>query len=327
MVQALLATCPGEIHLSRVMGPTGQELSAPWAMVDGGSTAIIEMAAAAGLTLLRPDQRNPGTTTTFGVGQMIISAINAGAQRIIVGVGGSATVDGGTGAAQALGLHFNHPKSAMPMTANDLGALTSISWTRRDARLDDTEILVACDVTNPLLGPEGAAAVYGPQKGATEEQVRHLEEGLAHLSALVGGKLHQVAGAGASGGLAFGLAAFGGARLVSGIDLVFKLVDFDHRIEQCDLVITGEGKLDHQSFCGKVVGAVAEKARLFRVPAVAIVGSNEMAISVLRQRSFYAYSLQQPGTTIEEAHRQAAQLVTARASVVARHFADRRFHS
>ena len=326
MVEAILAKQSGTLHNARVMGPLGQEVDALWAMLDDGSAAVIEMAAAAGITLLDPARRDPTITSTFGVGQLIGQALNAGAGRIIVGVGGSATVDGGTGAAQALGLDFQVPTAPRrPMAGGALAALTKIDWSNRDVRLDDVEILVACDVNNPLLGSQGAAPVYGPQKGATPAQIRQLEAGLANLVALTGGTLHEHNGAGAAGGLAFGLAAFCGARLVRGIDLVFELVDFARRIDNCDLVVCGEGKLDAQSFCGKVVGAVASKAQAHQVPAVAIVGSSEINERQLSQRGLFAYPLQIEGVSLEEARRQARQLVTATATTVARHFAEGKF--
>jgi glycerate kinase len=280
-VEALLAAVGGERRRVRVTGPLGEPVEAEWALLADGA-AVIEMASAAGLALVPHGWRDPTRTTTFGVGELIRDALDAGVPRILVGVGGSGTVDGGAGAAQALGIEFPLPgsgASTRPLTGADLRDLVAVEAGDADPRLAVTDLAVACDVANPLLGPEGAAAVYAPQKGALPDQVEALEAGLAHLAALAAAlEPHprigpDTPGAGAAGGLAFGLGAFFGARLVAGIDLVLTQVRFAERLRRADLVLTGEGRLDGQSLQGKTCVGVARAARAAGVPTVALVGS------------------------------------------------------
>jgi glycerate kinase len=318
-VDAILEHCGGERRCARVSGPLGAPVNAGWAMLGDGSTAVIEMAAAAGLALVAEAERDPTRTTSYGVGELIREALDAGAPRIIVGVGDSATSDGGAGAVQALGLRF--AGGTCPMTGSALLQIRGLDRSQRDPRLDGVELVVACDVDNPLLGPQGAAAVYAPQKGATCEQVRLLEQGLARLAALADSSLPERPGAGAAGGLAFGLAAFCGARLATGIDLVLELVRFEQRLEGCDLVLTGEGKLDAQSLRGKVVAGVARQARARGVPAVAIVGSAESGADGLLRAGLSAYLPMQNGAVSKaQALAEAPRLVAELAAHVARRF-------
>jgi glycerate kinase len=318
-VDAILEECGGERRSARVTGPLGGPVSASWAMLSDNRTAVIEMAAAAGLALVAEGQRDPTRTTSYGVGELIREALDTGARGIIVGVGDSATSDGGAGAAQALGLRFEG--GICPMTGGALVEIRGVDRSGRDPRLDGIELVVACDVDNPLLGPQGAAAVYAPQKGATCGQVALLEEGLAGLAGLAAGDLAERAGAGAAGGLGFGLAAFCGARLAIGIELVFELVRFEQRLEGCDLVLTGEGKLDVQSLRGKVVAGVARKVCSRGVPAVAIVGSAERGSDELLKEGLSAYLPIQNGPVSKaQALAEAPRLVAELAAQVARRF-------
>jgi glycerate kinase len=273
--EALVAAAGGSFLEFPVTGPLGQPITARIGLIDDGRCAIVELAEASGLALVPVDQRDPTRTTTFGTGQLIARAMELRCREIIVCIGGSATVDGGTGIAQAMGWRFLDDQGRevnQPLMCG--GALRRIVKVVAPAagRSSIPRIRVACDVTNPLCGPNGAAAVYGPQKGATIEQVRNLDEGLAHLSRVVGGDPTQL-GAGAAGGAGFGLVQFCGATLERGIELVLDAVNFDDRVRGASLVLTGEGRLDEQSLHGKACMGVANHAARFGVPTIGIVGT------------------------------------------------------
>ena len=269
------AGLPGELGLAGAMSH-GDELDGPFVE---GRTAVIEMAAASGLALVRPDLRDPLRSTTFGTGKLILAALGAGAREIILGIGGSATVDGGCGCAQALGVTFLN-RAGEPcicgLAGGGLPDIDRIDLSDRDARIATTKIRVACDVTNPLTGPQGAARVYAPQKGATPEVVEQLEAGMRHLAAVIrrslGVDVEPLAGAGAAGGLGGGLVAFLGATLERGVEVVASAVGLARRLAGADLCLTGEGKLDSQSRSGKTAFGVAEIARQASVPTVCIPG-------------------------------------------------------
>jgi len=265
---------PGEFGLAAAEMLAGGE-----GKPSSGNIAVIEMAAASGLSLVRPEDRDPLRTTTFGTGLLIMAAIDAGAAEIIVGLGGSATVDGGCGAAQALGVTFTDADGEAclcGMGGGVLAGLESIDVSDRYARLDGVRVRVACDVTNPLIGPNGAAAVYAPQKGATSEMVAQLEVGLTRLADIVrrdlGIEIAALPGGGAAGGLGAGLVAFAGATLESGAKLVASAVGLKRRLAGADLCITGEGSFDAQSASGKTVSEVAALAGESGVPAICIAG-------------------------------------------------------
>ncbi len=266
---------PGEFGLA-----AGEALAAGGGPAGHRIVAIVEMSAASGLALVPPDKRDPLRTTTYGTGQLIMAAISAGAAEVIIGAGGSATVDGGCGAAQAMGVVFRDADGAELSCGMGGGALTDIAeidMAGRDERVAATRLRVACDVTNPLTGPDGAAAVYAPQKGATAEVAERLERGLRHLAECIrrtlGVDVEHMPGAGAAGGLAAGLAAFGGASLERGFDIISQAVRLPQRLAGADLCITGEGRLDGQSRSGKTAFGVAAAARAAGVPAICIPGS------------------------------------------------------
>lgn len=276
-VEALVAATNGKIITKRVTGPLGEPVDAFFGILGDEETAVIEMAAAAGLHLVPPEKRNPFITTTYGVGELIRAALDAGCKRIIVGIGGSATNDGGAGMVQALGAKLLDEKgNEIGFGGGELGKLTKIDISGLDNRLKETEILVACDVTNPLTGPNGASAVYGPQKGATPEMVKLLDENLSHYAAIIrrslGVDVESVPGAGAAGGLGAGLMAFCQAILKRGVELVIQAVGLDERVRSSDLVITGEGKLDFQTGFGKVPYGVAQVAKRYGKLVIAIAG-------------------------------------------------------
>ncbi len=276
-VDALVAATNGKIVTKQVTGPLGEPVDAFFGILGDGETAVIEMAAAAGLHLVPPEKRNPLVTTTYGVGELIKAALDEGCKRIIVGIGGSATNDGGAGMAQGLGAKLlDENGNEIGFGGGELGKLAKIDISELDDRLIKTEILVACDVTNPLTGPNGASAVYGPQKGATPEMVKLLDENLRHYAAIIrrdlGVDVEHVPGSGAAGGLGAGFMAFCQGKLRRGVELVIQAVGLDERIQRADLVITGEGKLDFQTGFGKVPYGVAQVAKRYSKPVIALVG-------------------------------------------------------
>lgn len=273
-LRALLTALGGSERTAPVCGPLGDPVDARWALLGDGTTAVVEMASAVRLGLVPPGKREVLRSTTYGVGQLIVRALEAGAKTVIVAVGGTATTDGGAGLAQALGVSFLGPagKIPAPIRAADLGRVDAFDTSNCHPALRAATLVAACDVDNPLFGPEGAAAVYAPQKGATAEQVSKLEAGLESLARLVGDEKAKTPAAGAGGGAGFGLNVWCGARLVRGADLVLDALHFDERIRGCDLVLTGEGRLDGQSLRGKAVIGVARRARAQGVFAVALCG-------------------------------------------------------
>jgi len=267
---------PGELGLVAMKAQAEGEGSPAGA---DGATAVIEIAAASGLLLVAPEQRDPMRTTSFGTGQLILATLDAGAREIIVGIGGSATVDGGCGCAQALGARFidRHGRPCVcGLSGEGIGDIAMIDVSGVDPRLAEARIRVACDVSNPLTGPDGAAAVYAPQKGATAEMVERLEANLAHVAEQirrhVGVDVEALAGAGAAGGLGAALVAFAGATLAEGAPLIAEVVHFGRRVEDADLCLTGEGCLDRTSRFGKTPLAVAKLAQEAGVRTVCIPG-------------------------------------------------------
>ncbi len=278
-VQALVDATGGRLVRKRVSGPLGRPVSAVYGLLGDGKRAVIEMAAASGLPLVARGERDPLRASSFGTGELIRDALDRGVHTIILGIGGSATNDAGAGLAQALGVRLLD-RRGRPLPAPAGGGLLDrvfeIDASGRDPRLARTRILVACDVDNPLCGPRGAAAVYGPQKGATAAMVRRLDRNLAHFGRLLetrlGVQVMERKGAGAAGGLGAGLLAFAGGRLRSGVDLVIEATDLRARLREADLVITGEGRIDFQTAFGKTPAGVARAARRCRVPVLAIGG-------------------------------------------------------
>jgi glycerate kinase len=278
-VEALVAATQGERRTRRVRGPLGDPVDAEYGLIDRGSTAVIEMAKAAGLALVPPERRDPRITTTYGVGELMQHAYDDGARHFIVGIGGSATNDGGAGMAQALGYHLLDENGLeLPPGGLALKRLARIHVGGVHANWKEAQVEVACDVTNPLTGPRGASAVYGPQKGATPEMVAQLDAALHHFAEIIrrdlGVDVEQLPGAGAAGGLGAGLVAFTGARLRPGAEMVMEALDVDGRLNGADLVITGEGRLDSQTArFGKGPAAVARHAKNAGIAVVAIGGS------------------------------------------------------
>lgn len=276
-VQALVDATGGMLIEQTVTGPLGEPVVAFFGLLGDGKTAAIEMAACAGLPLVPTERRDPRITTTFGVGELILAALEYGCRHFIIGIGGSATNDGGAGMAQALGVSLlTDDGKDIAQGGAALVTLARISTEMMDVRLQTCTVDVACDVTNPLCGPTGASAVYGPQKGATPEMVVQLDAALDHYAQVIerdlGLAVRDVSGAGAAGGLGAGLLAFLHANLRPGAQIVMEAVQLEERMRMADLVITAEGQLDSQTAYGKSVGAVAALAKRYKLPVLAIAG-------------------------------------------------------
>ncbi|OVE74861.1 glycerate kinase [bacterium E08(2017)] len=276
-VQALVEATGGKFVRRSVAGPLGKKVRAKFGISGDGNTAIMEMAEASGLALLKPAERNPLKTSTYGTGELIKAALDLGARKILIGIGGSATNDCGTGMARALGVKFLDSKGrSIKDCGGALKYLDRIDMSGLDERLKEVQIEVACDVDNPLTGPRGAAQVYGPQKGASPAMVDQLDESLKNTARIikrdVGIDILRVPGSGAAGGLGGGLMAFTGGVLRPGIDIVMDAVQLARRFKGCDLVITGEGSMDGQTVYGKTPAGVAKIAKKQGLPVIAICG-------------------------------------------------------
>lgn len=273
---AFLTAMEGKKVFLPVEGPYRENMRGFYGVVDGGRTAVVEMAACVGLPLVG-ENRHAEKTTTYGVGQMIAHAALSGCRKIIVGLGGSATNDGGAGAAAALGVRFldAQGREFLPV-GGTLGRIQSIDLSGLCPALKGAELIAMCDIDNPLCGPQGAAAVFGPQKGADEAAVKMLDRNLAHFADVVrrdlGRDVANLPGAGAAGGMAAGMVALLGARLQMGIETMLDAVRFEQIAADADLIITGEGKLDFQSLRGKVISGVARRAKKLNIPLIAVVG-------------------------------------------------------
>ncbi|MFK7680413.1 glycerate kinase [Priestia megaterium] len=277
-VQSLVDATGGQIIQAKVTGPLGKEVEAFYGILGDGKTAVIEMAAASGLHHVPVDKRNPLITTTRGTGELILKALDQKVKHIIIGIGGSATNDGGAGMAKALGAKLLDANGAeMKEGGGSLNQLAAIDLTNLDSRLAEVKVEVACDVDNPLTGETGASAVFGPQKGATPDMVKQLDRNLAHYAAVIEKEMdihiQNVPGAGAAGGIGGGLLAFLSAELNPGVDIVIEATQLESYIKDADLVITGEGRIDGQTIYGKTPIGVAKTAKKHSVPVIAIAGS------------------------------------------------------
>lgn len=291
-VEAFLAAAGGERRTRTVTGPFGEPVEAFYGILDDGRTAVIEMAACAGLPLAE-GRLNPERATTYGVGELLLAAKEAGCTKAILGLGGSCTNDGGAGAAAALGAKFTRADgAAFVPTGGTLGEIAALDVSPVAQALQGMELTAMCDIDNPLYGEAGAAAVFAPQKGADAAMVARLDAGLRHLGQVaarcLGRDFSHLPGAGAAGGLGFGMAAFCGAQLRMGIDAVLDAVGFDSLLPGTDVVFTGEGKIDSQSARGKVVSGVAARCRKAGVPVVAVVGQIGQGFEEMYQQGLTA---------------------------------------
>jgi glycerate kinase len=327
-VDALVAATDGGRVTRTVTGPLpDMRVDATFGMLGDGETAVIEMAAASGLALLRTEQYNPENTTTYGTGELIMAAVREGASHIILGIGGSATTDGGIGCAQACGVEFEmtdgtvRQRDSRPLTGGDVAGVKRVLPSR--SLVDQREglaIRVACDVDNPLYGPRGAARVFGPQKGATNAQVERLDAALERLASVVGKRdVASVGGAGAAGGLGFGMMAFLRARLDGGFAIVGDAVGLRRRVAGAHLVITGEGRLDASSLGGKTAVGVARICRELGVPCVGLAGGvGDGAERAVAEGMSAYFSICDRPMTLAESVRDAAELLARGAGNVVR---------
>ncbi|WP_026478813.1 glycerate kinase family protein [Alkaliphilus transvaalensis] len=276
--QSLVDATKGVLFKKEVLGPLGNPVEAYYGILGNGTTGVLEMASASGLQLVPKNKRNPLITTTYGTGQLIKAALDHGVRHLVIGIGGSATNDGGAGMLQALGIKLlNKQGEELPFGGGYLDQLFQIDTTGIDPRLSKTVIEVACDVTNPLTGKTGASYIFGPQKGATPEMVLHLDENLKHyakiIKAQLGKDINDIPGAGAAGGLGAGLIAFLSARLMKGVELVIQHTHLEEKLVGAGLVITGEGSIDGQTVFGKTLFGIATVAKKNGVPVIALGGS------------------------------------------------------
>ncbi len=322
-VEAMVAATGGRLVEAIVTGPLGKPVAAFYGLTGDGATAVIEMAAASGLALVPPTERDPLQTTSRGTGELILAALDAGARRFILGIGGSATNDAGAGMSQALGARLLDANGVeIGDGGGSLDRLARIDLDTLDPRLAECTIDVACDVDNPLIGPHGASAVFGPQKGASPGMVQRLDAALTHFAHIVerdiGVAVADVPGAGAAGGMGAAMLAFLGARLRPGIEIVTEAVGLDQAVRDADLVITGEGRIDSQSIHGKTPIGVARVARRHGVPVIGIAGCLSADAAVVHAHGIDAvFSVLYRPCTVEEALRDAAANVEMAARNIA----------
>ncbi|MEW4211572.1 glycerate kinase [Priestia megaterium] len=322
-VQSLVDATGGQIIQAKVTGPLGKEVEAFYGILGDGKTAVIEMAAASGLHQVPMDERNPLITTTRGTGELILKALDQKVKHIIIGIGGSATNDGGAGMAKALGAKLLNTNGAeIKEGGGSLNQLAAIDLTNFDSRLAEVKVEVACDVDNPLTGATGASAVFGPQKGATPDMVKQLDRNLAHYAAVIEKEMdihiQNVPGAGAAGGLGGGLLAFLSAELKPGVDIVIEATQLESYIKNADLVITGEGRIDGQTIYGKTPIGVAKTAKKHSVPVIAIAGSIGVGSEAVYEHGISALFSVVPGAvTLPEALEKAGENIERTAKNVA----------
>ncbi|CAM7700745.1 Glycerate kinase [Lelliottia nimipressuralis] len=322
-VEAMVAATQGGIIKVRVTGPLGENVEGFYGLSGDEQSAFIEMAAASGLEMVAPSLRNPLKTTSWGTGELIRHALDAGVKHIIIGIGGSATNDGGAGMVQALGAKLlDAEDNPIGMGGGELEKLARIDISELDTRLASCRIEVACDVTNPLTGKEGASAVFGPQKGATPEMIARLDDSLAHYAKIIARDLDidvlNLEGGGAAGGMGAALYAFCGAELRQGIEIVTDALHLDNHVADADLVITGEGRIDSQTIHGKVPVGVAKVAKRYNKPVIGIAGSLTADVGVVHEHGIDAvFSVIYTVCTLEEALKNAEENVRMAARNIA----------
>ena len=315
-LETLVDGSGGSVRTAVVTGPLGERREALWGAMGDGVTAVVEMARTSGLALVPLDARDPLNSTTFGLGEAIAAAFDEGFRRFIVGIGGSATNDAGAGMAQALGVSLTDGLgNALPPGGAALSRLRSVDLSGLDSRAGESTFMVACDVTNPLTGPEGASAIYGPQKGATPEMVAELDSALENFAEIVRRDVdvdvERLQGSGAAGGLGGGMVAFLEAELRTGVDIIMDIVNIDEHLKGADLVITGEGELDYQTLYNKAPIGVAQRAQAIGVPVVAIAGTLGERYELVHDHGIDgALSIPTGPMTLDEASERAAELIT-----------------
>jgi glycerate kinase len=320
-VEALVSANQGTYEWVNVEGPLGDPVLASYGLIDGRKTAVAELASASGYVLVSPAMRDPRKTSTYGFGQLLEAARKSGAKSVIAGIGSSATNDGGAGMAQAIGYRFlDAAGRELPRGGAALVRLERIDDSRVNPGWRSVQVLVACDVTNPLTGPEGASAIYGPQKGADPVAVRLLDRALGHLADVIereyGKQVRDIPGAGAAGGTGAGLMAFLDAKLVSGAELVVDASGLDKALSGAQLVITGEGRADSQTAYGKAPGEVARRAKAAGIPTVLLAGSKGPGWETLLTKGFSSVTtLAQEGDNLQDLMQDARPALTRAAAL------------
>ena len=304
--ESLVAAMNGHFVACEVHDPLMNPIRVEYGILGDGLTAVIEMASASGLTLVPPAKRNPMLTTTYGTGELIKDALQRGCRRFLIGIGGSATNDGGTGMLQALGFRFfDKEGNELGKGGHILEHITYIDAEKAIPALQETDFTIACDVNNPFSGENGAAFIYARQKGADDVMIRRLDKGLKHFATVIhaslGKDIDAIPGAGAAGGLGGGFLAFLPAILKRGIQMVLEVLDFDSHIQDADLIITGEGKLDRQTGMGKTPGGILEAGKRQHIPVVAIGGAVEETEALLQQGFLAVFSIQPGPVSLEQA--------------------------
>ncbi len=305
-LESLIDATNGKIYNEETLNPLGEKIISKYGILGDKNIAIIEMASTSGIELIPSEKRNPYITTTYGTGQLMLKALDHDVERIILGIGGSATTDGGAGMLQALGAKLTDENGReIGFGGFELGKLAKIDFSNLDERLRKVEILVACDVSNPLTGKNGAAHVFGPQKGATPQMVEVLDNNLSHYAKIVkrdlNMEINDVPGAGAAGGLGAGMLTLGGI-LKKGIEIVIDAADLEEKLKDADLVITGEGGMDKQTIYGKTPFGVAELAKKYNIPVIGIAGNLGNGYEILYDNGFDAIFSIMPGVrTLETA--------------------------
>jgi len=323
-MECLISATDGKFVAQKVLNPAGREIESGFGILGNGTTCIIEMAMSSGLYLIEEHERNPMRTTTYGFGQLIAAALDQGCREFILAVGGSATNDGGAGMLQALGVKLLATDGEeIGFGGGELSRLQSIQTDSMDPRLGESEFIIACDVDNPFIGPKGASAVFGPQKGATPEMVRQLDENLKQFADVIeqtlGTAIHHIPGTGAAGGLAGGILAFLNGKLESGVSIVARVTGLEEAMEGADLVLTGEGRADFQTVGGKTPYGVAKLAQSHGVPAILLAGSVGDGIDALYEHGVTAVlSIVNKPMTLEEAMGQTGPLLEDAAEQVIR---------
>ena len=306
-VEALVQATDGQLISKEVMGPLNEKVNALYGILGDRKTAVIEVAAACGLPLVSSGRRNPLVTTTYGVGELICDAMDRGCREFVIGLGGSATNDAGVGMLQALGFTFlNQNKEEIGLGGKELKNIRKIDVNSIRSELKDCTFKVACDVNNPLYGPNGASHIFGPQKGATAVMIEELDNGLKNFAEVVlhelGTDIHNIEGAGAAGGLGAAFAGFLQAHLQSGIELVLEIIEMEKNMQGVDFVITGEGKLDGQTSMGKAPLGLAQLAQKYEIPVLALAGGINEETAILNDLGVTSYfSIVNAPMTLEEA--------------------------
>jgi glycerate 2-kinase len=314
-VDALAKALDLKIQTTRVHDPLMRSIEAKFGIIDQGNMAVIEMASASGIERLQAKERNPMITSTYGTGELIKAALDKGCRKIILGIGGSATNDAGVGALMALGVKFYDRIGQMLVNVGgDLSQIDRVDISGIDTRLSTTELLVACDVSNPMTGPEGASIIYSPQKGATREMAALLDRHLQHFAALIkkqfGNDIDNISGSGAAGGLGGGLLPFTKAKLVPGFEIIRQIKELDKQLQWADIIITGEGRIDSMTRFGKSPAGIAMLAQSYHKTVIGIAGSLGEDYEELYHYGFSAiYSIADRPITLEESIRKAPELI------------------